>query len=419
MTAQISPNRFNDNETSDSIFHNRPIKSLQIGGGWLPEQSGGMNRFYFDLLHQLPSAGVQCRGVVAGTPEDWPADAAVSVRAFAPLASSIAKRFSAERRMVKAELSQHQFDLAVAHFAPYAVPILGLLGELPKVIHFHGPWSQEAREEGAGGLACAAKAVIERFAYKSATQLIVLSDAFKSILIKDYSIRPERITVIPGGIDCDRFDISETRFEARRKLGWPTHRPIVIAVRRLARRMGLEKLIAAAVEIRRSIPDVLVLIAGSGKMRSELQATIDKLGLGETIRLLGFVPDPDLPLAYRAADLSVVPTVALEGFGLVAAESLASGTQALATPVGGLIELLGPLSQDLLFDGTSSDDIATGLIAALRGKLALPSAVDCVAYARRRFDWPIIAAKIGDVYRDVVAHHSGKYHLPYRVAITR
>ena len=46
--------------------------------------------------------------------------------------------------------------------------------------------------------------------------------------------------------------------------------------------------------------------------------------------MLGFVPDEDLPLAYRAANFSIVPTVALEGFGLITIESLAAGTPVVA-----------------------------------------------------------------------------------------
>ena len=61
------------------------------------------------------------------------------------------------------------------------------------------------------------------------------------------------------------------------------------------------------------------------------------------MRLLGFVAEEDLPWLYRACDISIVPSVALEGFGLPTIESLAAGTPVLVTPIGGLPETVSEL----------------------------------------------------------------------------
>ena len=383
----------------------RKIVALQLGAEWFPEQGGGLNRFYFDLIRKLPGAGVRCRGFVAGTAATWPVDGGAVPEAFASMTTSLPKRWWAERRAVAAALQGERFDVAVAHFAPYAFPVLGRIraGGRPLVVHFQGPWAQESRAEGSGRLACAAKAAIERAVYRRASRLIVLSAPFKDILVRDYGVSADRVRVVPGGVDCQRFDVAATRDEARVKLSWPTGRPIVLTVRRLTQRMGLENLIEAAADLRRMVPDVLIHIAGGGKQRPALDEAIARRGLEGTVRLLGFVPDDVLPLAYRAADLTVVPTVALEGFGLVGAESLAAGTPAVATPVDGLVDLLGPLDAKLLFAGSAAGDLAIGLGAALSDLSALPTAAACVAYARRRFDWSVIAAAVADVYRDAIA----------------
>ena len=76
-----------------------------------------------------------------------------------------------------------------------------------------------------------------------------------------------------------------------------------------------------------------------------------ELGLQDHVRLLGHVPEADLPLAYRAADLTVMPTASLEGFGLSVIESLAAGTPVLATPVGGMLDILPPLGEQLVLEG--------------------------------------------------------------------
>ena len=138
----------------------------------------------------------------------------------------------------------------------------------------------------------------------------------------------------PWGVEARRFATTVTRREAREQLGWPQDRPTLVTVRRLTRRMGLESLIGAIKEVHGRAPEILLLVGGKGQLSKELSARVLSLGLEKNVRFLGFVPDEQLPLAYRAADLTVVPTVTLEGFGLIAVESLAAGTPVLVTPVG-------------------------------------------------------------------------------------
>jgi glycosyltransferase involved in cell wall biosynthesis len=110
------------------------------------------------------------------------------------------------------------------------------------------------------------------------------------------------------------------------------------------------------------------------------------------------VPEEDLALAYRAATLTVVPTVALEGFGLVAAESLAAGTPVLATPVGGLPEVLQDLAPELVLPATGASALAEGVSAALTGATRLPDGQRCADFARARYDWPNVARRVREVY---------------------
>jgi glycogen(starch) synthase len=98
-----------------------------------------------------------------------------------------------------------------------------------------------------------------------------------------------------------------------------------------------------------------------------------------------------------------VPTVALEGFGLIAAESLAAGTPCFVSPVGGLPEVVSALSPDLVLRSPASEDIATAITSALSGKMILPDEARCRSYAAENFDWKIIAARVADVYRQALA----------------
>ena len=165
--------------------------------------------------------------------------------------------------------------------------------------------------------------------------------------------------------------------------------------------MGLDRLIDAMAAVTKAHPEACLCIGGKGDLRLVLERMVREAGLGRAVQFLGFVPDEELPLVYRAADLNVVPSVALEGFGLVAAEALAAGTPSLVTPVGGLPEVVGPLSQNLVFRSASSADIAAGLIAALRRPADLPDEEACRAYAAARFPVGLAAARIAAIYREV------------------
>ena len=373
------------------------LHTLQIGMGWLPEQAGGLNRYYGDLVRALTALDVQVTGLVAGS-DDVARQSGGRVRAFSPIRASLPHRLLAVRRECAAVLAADRAALPVAHFALYALPCLDLWRARPLVAHFHGPWALESRTEGQNRLAVACKFAVERQVLRRAARCIALSRAFASVLETRYRVPADRIHVIPGGVDCDRFAIAESREDARRRLGWPSGRPIVLVLRRLVRRMGLEDLIDAVALARVRVPDLLLLVGGSGRLADELQARTTERGLADHVRFLGRVPETDLAAAYRAATLTVVPTVALEGFGLVAAESLAAGTPVLATPVGGLPEVLQDLAPELVLRGTGAPALAEGLSAALTGTMRLPDQERCAEFARAKYDWPNVARRVREVY---------------------
>ncbi|HLT46779.1 MAG TPA: glycosyltransferase family 4 protein, partial [Rubricoccaceae bacterium] len=375
--------------------------TLQIGMGWFPEQAGGLNRVYHNLIRVLPKEGVGVQGLVSGTPE-VAEQTGGRVEAFAASTAPLPIRWRAARRHALRRMAARPPDLIASHFTLYTAPLGRHLRAQPLVMHFHGPWAAESAVAGGGHLSVRVKAAIERRVYRHARRFIVLSEAFRDVLHRTYGVSHERIRVVPGGVDSSRFALAGTRAEARARLGWPTDRPLILAVRRLQRRMGIEALLTAMKAVRAAVPDVLLLIAGTGPLAPELEARIDALGLRQHVRLLGYLLDETLPHAYRAADLTVVPTAALEGFGLITVESLAAGTPVLVTPVGGLPEVVRGLSEHLVLGGHTAEALAEGLTDALLGARPLPDATACRAYAEARFSWPMVARQVRAVYEEAL-----------------
>lgn len=377
------------------------FSTLQLGKGWFPEQSGGLNRYYHGLLQHLPGAGVQVNGLVAGS-DQVASSSEGSVTSFAPTKSRLPARWRGARNHFRQLLASNPSSLVVSHFALYTAPCLDLIPADHFVVHFHGPWAEESRAEGANALITAAKRKLEQSVYKRASRFIVLSDAFGRILAEKHGIDPARIRVIPGGVDSARFSVTETRAEARARLDWPSDRPILFVVRRLVRRMGLENLIDGVRHARTLVPDLLVMIAGSGPLARELEERCVVQGVERNVRLLGYLHDDLLPLAYRAADLSIVPSIALEGFGLIVAESLAAGTPVLVTDVGGLPETMKDLSPQCVIRDGAPASIGSAIADAFRGGMTLPSAEACRRHARERFDWQQVVRRVRETYAEVV-----------------
>lgn len=371
------------------------LHTLQIGAT-AAECGGGSERYYFNLLRALPGTGVSGAGLVSGDASLLTAQPNVS--SFAPDATGFIARWSALRREVDRRI-QHS-DLVVSHFAPYAFPIIDKIRTRPLVVHFHGSWALESAFEGAGRLKFAAKHFIERVVYSRAARFIVLSRASAAILEREYNVAPDDIRIIPGGVDVSRFSEQRSRQEARSVLGWPADRPTILTVRRLVRSKGIENLIDAVDIVRRGIPDVLLMIAGTGPLRDELAGRVHALGLERWVQFIGQM-GAELPTVYRAADISIVPSIALEGFGLVVIEALACGTPTLVTPVTGLPEVVNDLDPALVLAGMEKAELARGITDALTGRVVLPTSADCIQYAER-FDWREIAARIAQVYREVV-----------------
>ncbi len=373
------------------------MTTLQIGMTASRHHVSGTDRYYLSLLRALPALGVAVRGVVLGDPQGID-DPVPGVESFAAEGASRWARWRGLRGAVRRAM--RGVDLVVSHGAPHAFPAIDRLGKRPLVVHFHGPWALEGRAAGLDPARVFVRRVQERTVYARGARFVVLSEAFGSILSRAYGVDANAIRVIPGGVDLRRFAALGSRADARRVLEWPQDRPIVTTARRLVATKGLEELIDAVVALRRRIPDVLVAIVGTGPLREALAARAQERGVADAVHFAGHVSEEQLPLAYRAADCVVVPSVALEGFGLIVVEALACGTPALVTPVGGLPEVVRDLDPALILEDSTPDALARGLGAALGGDMRLPDSDACIAYARR-FGWETIAARVRDVYREV------------------
>ena len=373
------------------------VRFVHLGMSWIGEWAGGLERYQDGICRAHAAMGCSVEAwVQSRTPIEE--DVGYGVRAYASPVQPRSEKLSNLRSLATARVATPDF-IFVSHHASVSSVLVKKLQGIPHVVHFHGPWAEESSVEGVPRWKTWLQRRAERKAYQSADRIITLSHAFARLVVDRYNVDPDRVHVVPGGIDYAKKDPNLPRQDAREKLRWPTDRPILLSVRRLVRRVGIDVLIEAAEVLARKHPDLLILIGGIGPLESELQRKITQMGMGDYVRLLGFLPDDMLPIAYAAADYSIVPTQSLEGFGLVTIESMAAGTPPIVTPVGSLPEIARPLCEDLVLKGHGKSEIVDGVSQILSGSIKLPNARECKEYVRQNFDWNVIAPKVLEVYR--------------------
>jgi glycosyltransferase involved in cell wall biosynthesis len=372
---------------------------LCVGMGWFPKTPGGLDRYVYELTHQLAASQDRVELCGVGLPETDPNSTIALTNLAEPDIRLWERLWLIRSNFLQRKLAKP--DAINLHFALYSFPLLQVLSKgVPVTFSFHGPWALESKQEGAGKLSVFLKHWMEDRVYHRCDRFIVLSKAFGDILHQEYQVPWHKIHVIPGGVDLSRFQIDRSRQQARTQMDWPENRPILFTARRLVHRVGLDKLLIAVAAIKPQIPDIWLAIAGKGPLQKVLEQQVTDLGLNDNVKFLGFLPDDQLPIAYQAADLSVIPSQSLEGFGLVVLESLACGTPALCTPVGGMPEILEPFSPNLIAASCETTAIADRLEQLLLKKVPMPSREACQEYAAMNFDWQIIAQQVRKVLLD-------------------
>jgi glycosyltransferase involved in cell wall biosynthesis len=141
-----------------------------------------------------------------------------------------------------------------------------------------------------------------------ADKIIAISNATKNYVLR-LGAKPSKVTVIYNGVDLKRFRlIPGKREEMRRKLGIPMDAVVVLTVRRLVYKNGVDTLLDSAKLAVQKNPQVVFVVVGKGPDLERVRLEAAQLGLEGNFRLAGFVSDEDLPSYYNLADLFVLPS---------------------------------------------------------------------------------------------------------------
>lgn len=228
----------------------------------------------------------------------------------------------------------------------------------------------------------------------AARRLLVVSEDLGRVAVEDYGANPSRIRVVPNGCDASIFHPRD-RGAARAALGIDPDAELVVYVGRLVAEKGLRELLDAAAKLADGRPRLQVALVGEGPLRGELETRL-AASPALRVRLAGAQGPADVARWMAASNLVTLPSWS-EGHPNVLVEALACGRPVVATPVGGIPEVVDATS-GVLVDVRDPAALARGLAEALDRNWD----VDTLA---RRFsrDWAQVARDTLQICEEAVA----------------
>jgi len=198
---------------------------------------------------------------------------------------------------------------------------------------------------------------------RSANALLTVSEDLGRLAVNDYGAQAERVHVVPNGCDASIFHPRE-RTAARIALGVPEDAKLVVYVGRLVPEKGLRELLEAASLLAHKVPSLHVALIGEGPLRAELVAQAGQCSYPVTFA--GAQPPGEVARWMAASNLVTLPSYS-EGHPNVLVEALACGRGVVATPVGGIPEVVDADS-GILVSPRDPNALAEGLDQALNRK---------------------------------------------------
>lgn len=387
-------------------------KVLLLTNAIAPDKPGGLYRYVRELSRHLAAAGVEV--VVSTRAANSPNKRAVSTEdgvlvyrhwtpkksnPLFPLLVVLASILSALRLIRK-----YPHHIVHAHF-----PVQGAaaaLSKAPFVYTFHAPVYRELLSERQNSYllpgflqSAAVEALrrVERQVLLRASIIVVLSEFMKKEVLLLDPLAEDRIEIVSGGVDTEFFFPA---VEQRSPWEGENSGILIVVARRLVSRTGVLEFLEAFKRVKQSQElEARLAILGDGLLREKISSRIRELGLDDSARLYGQVSDLELRRLYRTADIVVVPTIELEGFGLSSAEAFSCGAVVVGTPSSANLEVIGRVSSKLLAEEASSNSLAA-VICNVLTDIRLKEAVrrDGPSTVFREWSWARVSEKYAIVY---------------------
>jgi len=241
---------------------------------------------------------------------------------------------------------------------------------------------------------------IDRLLFRRIDHFFVLTDEKRQYLIDKVHLCPDKISIQTMGVDFDFFRPID-KIIARKKLGLPLGKKIILTVNRFERTYGLDIILRVTKELKKIYNDIELVIVG-GQSKNSLYRVLYPLARSITRYVISFVPPDKLVLYYNAADVFVryLRECLRTGFSIAGVEALACGTPIVDNAVLKRIpeherQKVGELPKNV-------NDLKHCILRVLEMKNKYKN---CREIARKYFSWDVIIKKAMNVYKKVIEQY--------------
>jgi glycogen synthase len=381
---------------------------------------GGLGRHVEALARELAAQGHDVRVVTRGDAASGHSESRDGVRIHWSAADPLAIDFTTETLLAWSQAAEHALlraalplvrrwcpDVVHAHdwlVAQSAITLAETTGA-PLVATLHA--TEAGRHMGwlPHPLNRAIHSV-ERWLARQAALVVTCSTTMHDEAVRLFELAPERVRVLPNGVDAERWR-APTSAKSAARAAHAGDGPLLVYAGRLVHEKGVQTLLRAVRPLRESHPGLRLAVAGTGVYEAELQGLARRLRVARSVQWLGFVPETELAALLGAADAVVVPSL-YEPFGIVALEAAVAGAPLAVAETGGLLDLAAAGVAAASFPAGDAEALAGAVGKLLVDPAAASRAARRAArLVRRDFSWHAVAAQTALVYDEAGLTSSG------------
>jgi len=316
-----------------------------------------------------------------GSPRPVPVSGSVARITLSPWLSSRIKRV----------LEREKFEIVHLHepLMPMLCTTVLRLSSVPNIGTFHAsggkPWYDFGTPIG--------KLILKKWFHKLDYKIAVSRPAMEYV----NKFFPDEYTIIPNGVDTSHFrpDVAPLGEYLDGKLN-------IVFIGRLEKRKGLDYLLKAYQQVKRTVPESRLIIVGPGeRLRKKYQKRVARDGI-EDVVFIGYANYGDLPRYYKTADIICCPATGWESFGIVLIEAMAVGTVVVASNISGYASVLTHGAEGLLVPPKNTPALTEALLSLADDKPRRQQMGQKGIFTAQQYSWENVAKRVLDCYQKVL-----------------
>jgi phosphatidylinositol alpha-mannosyltransferase len=321
------------------------------------------------------------RLIPIGSPRPIPVSGSVARITLSPWLSS----------RIKKVLEREKFEIVHLHepLMPMLCTTVLRLSDVPNVGTFHAsggkPWYDFGTPLG--------KLILKKW-FRKLDYKIAVSQIARNYVNKFF---PDEYSIIPNGVDTEHFrpDVKPIEEYLDGKLN-------IMFIGRLEKRKGLDYLLKAYQQVKRSVPESRLIVVGPGiRLRKKYEKRVARDGI-EDVVFIGYATYGDLPRYYKTADIICCPATGWESFGIVLIEAMAVGTAVVASNISGYASVLTHDAEGLLVPPKNIPQLAEALLSLANDKSRRQQMGQKGITTAQQYSWENVAKQVLACYHEVI-----------------